>query len=144
MEWELADPTHTQVLTLKNCFVHFRNIDYKGGVARSRSVEARGTVGNILKWFAERKHRACTRTVSKEQGWKQHHAGGKMGDCRPVAPKEGRPGRMSALVCVSGAAQRTWNKSSFRKKVHDLPSEDSTLSSPGKANIFHQQRVRVV
>lgn len=49
MEWELADPTHTQVLTLKNCFVHFRNIDYKGGVVQSRSVEARGTAGNILK-----------------------------------------------------------------------------------------------
>lgn len=50
-EWDgsLQVPSTHRSSLLKSCFVHFRNIGYKGGVAQSRSVEARGTAGNVLK-----------------------------------------------------------------------------------------------
>lgn len=70
-----------------------------------------------------------------------------MGDCRPVAPKEGRPGRMSALACVSGllrehetrvASGKRFTTSPLRT-LH-CPLQGKLTSSTSKEYVWYRGR----
>lgn len=122
--------SHTHTGPFVNLFLHFRNIGYKGGSGTKQvswsQKNSRQDVKKMIYREAQGLHQDSLKRT-EEQGWKQHHAGDKTGDHRAMDPKEGRLGWTSALACVSGTVQRTWNESSFGRKTSPLMTPHCTL-----------------